>query len=254
MWGHGSGRWRAWAIAPLLVIAQPASAEPASITAVDRDREVPTKFEVRAETIEGARKAAIDSDRFQSRMLAPRAPEPSRELPQWLQAVFRAFARLLQGVLKPGLWVAGLILGALLLYVLVPDIRHAVDRWLRRRRDSRPQEVTPFEIEAARDLLAEAEALAAAGRFGEASQLLLTRSVEEIARWRPGELAPADTARAIATSSHVPPRPRSAFARLAAIVERVRWARADADARDWEEARAAWAEVVDRAGWRAAAA
>ena len=127
--------------------------------------------------------------------------------------------------------------------------RDRLDVLLLHEPDAATLAVRPFDDAVARDLLAEADALAASGRFGEAAQLLLTRSVEEISRRRPAALTPADTARAIAVLGDVPQQPRGAFATLARIVERARWARLAIGADDWSAARAAWHDIADRRGW-----
>ena len=102
----------------------------------------------------------------------------------------------------------------------------------------------------ARDLLAEADALAAAGRFGDAAHLLLGRSLEDIASRRPGLLRPALTARAIAAENDLPGGARGAFNRIVAVVEQALWARRPIDAGDWTDARASYEDFAFGPHWR----
>ena len=107
---------------------------------------------------------------------------------------------------------------------------------------------------AALALLEDADALAAAGRYGEAARLLLHRSVGEIAAsnrgGRPDWLAPSSTAREIGASPRLPWRARQAFVVIAREVERSLFALTGLVREDWERARAAYAEfaLADKAG------
>ena len=200
--------------------------------------------------IERARAAAVASGDFQTQLPGPRLAQPRRDTPRWLISLLESIGKAVAFLFKPLLWLLGAAAVAALAYVLIPAFRDWVDRWRRRRpRGATEPAFEPFDDAVARDLLAEADALAASGRFGEAAQLLLTRSVEEISRRRPAALTPADTARAIAVLGDVPPQPRGAFATLARIVERARWARLAIGADDWSAARAAWHDIADRRGW-----
>ena len=71
----------------------------------------------------------------------------------------------------------------------------------------------------ARVLLAQADALAEAGRFEEAAHLLLLKSVDDIDERRPGELRPSLTARDIARLPALPGDVRQAFGLIAGVVE-----------------------------------
>ena len=77
-------------------------------------------------------------------------------------------------------------------------------------------------------MLGEADALAAEGLYSEAARLLLYRSIEDIDDKRPDLVRPALTSRDIGALSDIPGRPRSAFARIAMMVERSLFARAAA--------------------------
>ncbi|MEQ1687933.1 MAG: hypothetical protein ABL874_05120 [Sphingopyxis sp.] len=183
----------------------------------------------------------------------PAVPRP----PEWLKAFFEWLS-------GAGQWfvygVAGLLIGAALLFVLyltVPGVREAVDRVrarFRRRPDEAAEEVWQPDEGAARNLLADADALAGQGRYGEAVHLLMGRSVEDIARRRPGVLKPALTARSIALLDDLPSPARTAFGRIAAVVERSLWARQLIAVNEWSDARTAYEDFVFGAHWRASAA
>ncbi|MEQ1725210.1 MAG: DUF4129 domain-containing protein [Sphingopyxis sp.] len=183
-------------------------------------------------------------------------PVPPRP-PEWLKAFFEWLS-------GAGQWfvygVAGLLIGAALLFVLyltVPGVREAVDRLRARfRRAAEEPEENHWQPDedAARNLLADADALASKGRYGEAVHLLMGRSVEDIARRRPGVLKPALTARAIALLGDLPLPARTAFGRIAAAVERSLWARQVIALGEWSDARAAYEDFAFGAHWRTSAA
>ena len=72
----------------------------------------------------------------------------------------------------------------------------------------------------ARQLLGEADALAAQGRYSEAAHLLLYRSIEEIDQRRPDTVRKALTSRDIAGLPALPARPAEAFGDIVRAVER----------------------------------
>ena len=93
-------------------------------------------------------------------------------------------------------------------------------------------------------LLADAERLAAAGRFAEATRLLLTRSVGELAAARPGVVEPSSTARELAALPVLPDAAREAFRIIAERVEVSLFALQHLDQSDWETARDAYARFA----------
>jgi hypothetical protein len=101
----------------------------------------------------------------------------------------------------------------------------------------------PEESEAAA-LLADADRLAAEGRFDEATRLLLRRSVDQIAAARPGLLEPSSTAREISALPALPETARSAFGTIASQVERSLFALRRLDAEEWRTAREAYARFA----------
>ncbi|MEO6717087.1 MAG: hypothetical protein ABIM50_07540 [Novosphingobium sp.] len=173
----------------------------------------------------------------------PEAPEWLKKLGQWLQSLFEPLGRAL-GVSWPVLQkvlIALAILGMLfLLWRLV------LEPLLERRRQPKAEaapEWAPVR-EHAVALLADADQLAAEGRFGEAAHLLLQRSINHIAEAQPDWLLPATTAREIAVLPSLPQRAREAFAVIAARVERSLYALRELDATDWQAARSAYADFA----------
>lgn len=106
------------------------------------------------------------------------------------------------------------------------------------------------EEKVARALLAEADAMAAEGRFEEAARLLLHRSLEDIARNRPRVLRPALTSREIGVAAGLPDRVRAAFVAMAAPVERSLFGGRSLARGDWEEARSAYGAFALPGSWK----
>lgn len=192
---------------------------------------------------------------YQLDLPAPVVDQPT-ELPQWLSALFGWMAG--DGAwLINGLFIVLMAAAALfILYLTVPAVREFIDRLLARWRtqtddDANEQTWRPDEG-AARNLLADADAMAADGRFAEAVHLLLGHSVIDIDRRRPDLLRPALTARAIALLDDLPGAARTAFAQIAAIVERSLWARQAIESSDWAAARAAYTDFAFGQHWRVA--
>jgi len=151
--------------------------------------------------------------------------------------------------------------GSLLFWVLIGVIAalilYLVARWLSRlegRTRVEPEAEADIatwrpEEKAARALLAEADAMAEAGNFGEALHLLLQRGLEDIVRRRPRLLRPALTSREIAALEALPRLVRSTFATMAAAVERSLFAGRTIGRATWEEARAAYTEFALPGSW-----
>ncbi len=173
----------------------------------------------------------------------PHVPAWLQALGRLLEAIFAPIGRLL-GLSWPTFqWVLLGLAVALVLYALW---RIFWPLWTNRR----PREDTP-EPEAwvpdraeAQALLADADRLAAEGRYAEATHLLLRRSVRQISDQRPDWLAPASTAREIAALPALPTAGRRAFSVIAERVERSLFALRDLDADDWQAARDAYAQFA----------
>lgn len=101
----------------------------------------------------------------------------------------------------------------------------------------------------AKVLLAQADALAGAGRFEEAAHLLLLKSVDDIDERRPGELRPSLTARDIARLPALPGDVRQAFGLIAGVVETSLFGGAAVAREAWARARDAYAAVAMPRAW-----
>ena len=171
----------------------------------------------------------------------PKPPEWLQQLQEWLADLLRPLGEAL-GLSWPTLkWLllALAVLGvALLAWRLIAPVLGA-----RRNEGGQEPEWTP-EREEALALLEDADALAAAGRFDEATHLLLIRSVGQIRSIRPDWLEPSSTAREIAALSALPEQARSAFALIAERVERSLFALRKLGEDDWQAARAAYADFA----------
>jgi hypothetical protein len=201
--------------------------------------------------------------------------KPPADTPEWL----RALGRWLRDVLEPVgrffrwltsfmpdapyarilLWTVIALAAALVLAMAWERVRHGA--WVLPRRWRRG---VAAAVEAAgnepgwepdatpvRAWLAEADALAAEGRFAEAIHLLLLRSVEDITRRRPQAVRPALTSRELAQAPGVPGSARALFARIAARVEASLFGGRPVDAHGWAEARAAYADFALPKAWKA---
>ncbi|MFM6931860.1 MAG: hypothetical protein ACKOUT_06410 [Novosphingobium sp.] len=177
-------------------------------------------------------------------------PKPPPEPPAWLQAIMDFLEKLLSPLGKLlGLNAAAMlwIMGGIILACVLLLVWRIVAPLIEARRVTRAAEVpddwTPDRT-AARALLEDADCLASEGRFDEATHLLLQRSVEQIARARPGLLHPATTAREIAGNRALPDRARLAFSAIAVRVERSFFALIPLGAEDWQAARTAYADFA----------
>ncbi len=184
-------------------------------------------------------------------------PQPPK-IPEWLRALFEWLSgagQPLMTALAYGLLALTLLF---ILYLTVPVVRDAVDGLIRRLRRTPPPDVAPEawrpDVAAARDRLAEADALAGAGRYAEAVHLLLEHGVDELDRLRPGLVQPAQTARAIGQLAELPAAAASAFMALARIVERGLWAQRPLGATDWQSARTDFEQFALGDHWRGATA
>ena len=196
----------------------------------------------------------VDSEGFEAahrRLLADESlqfdlpvatPDPP---PAWLEPLLR-FMRANAGVLEPLFYLMLAAFGAWLAWLAG---RALYERWRERAPSSAAAPEWRPEAAAARRLLEEADALANAGRYGEAARLLLGRSIEDIDAHRPDLVRPASTAREIGRAPAIPTPARTAFATIAAIVERSLFARRPLDAGGWGEARDAYRRFAIDGSW-----
>ncbi len=183
-------------------------------------------------------------------------PPPPRNTPEWMKTLgdaVRDFFDWLSPLGQPLLWIGGILLALLLLYLFVPAFAQWVDdiRYRRKRKAiaDEAEQVGHAEAGAARVLLAEADELAAAGRYSEAVHLLLYRSVADISDRRPGLVRPAMTSRDLAAATDLPGVARDAFSRIARAVEISLFGGRAIDAGAWQQCRDAYAEMTVPRNW-----
>jgi len=185
----------------------------------------------------------------------PPPPPPPTPPPEWLTSLFDAIGRFFDWstpAAKPLMWIAVALVALFLLYRFVPGFARWVDALrFRRRRGETDADDGAAEVEAgaARALLAEADALAEAGRFAEAVHLLLYRSVEDIEGRRPGLVRPAMTSRDLAEAHDLPPAARRAFSRIARAVEISQFGGRAVDASVWDQCRSAYTDLTIARNW-----
>ena len=185
----------------------------------------------------------------------PPPPPPPPPTPEWLKSLFYAIGDFFEWsapAAKPLMWIAVAALILFLLYHFVPAFARWVDK-LRSGRKAGDADAADHagqaEAGAARALLAEADALAAEGRFAEAVHLLLYRSVEDIDGRRPGLVKPAMTSRDLAEAEGLPSVARGAFSRIARAVEISLFGGRSIDTAAWQQCRAAYAELTVAKNW-----
>lgn len=182
---------------------------------------------------------------FSFEAVAPPPDLPS--LPQWLidflTWIAPAFTWLLWGAL--GLGIAALI------WFLGREIWSA--RWGRRAKaDALPDIQEPdYRPEPARAhaLLAEADRLAAEGRFVEAARVLLHRSIEDIEEKRPNAIRKAFTSREIEAMPALPGRARTAFSAIARAVENSWFGGQPMTGDGWSHCRKAYSDFAFPEAW-----
>lgn len=145
-------------------------------------------------------------------------------------------------------WIVIGLAAAGLLYLIVTRLAG----W-RRSGGSTVGEAEPewrMEEAPARQLLVDADALAAEGRYSEAAHLLLHRSIAEIDRRRPATVRKALTSRDIAALPTLPPSPAGAFRTIVAAVERSLFGARPLDGGDWHSCRAAYERFAFAHEWQ----
>jgi Domain of unknown function (DUF4129) len=183
----------------------------------------------------------------------PAQPVPPKP-PEWLKPLFE-FLEWLSPAFPYLFWGAVGLVVLLVLYFVLPNIAGFEWPWARGRKDGDDEaEIWRPEEGAARELLAEAEALAAAGRYAEAARLLLRRSVEDIGRRLPDFLRPSLTARDIAGADELPGNARPAFAAIARVVEVSAFGSRSVTEDAWRECREAYGRFALPASWSRTAA
>lgn len=190
--------------------------------------------------------ALRDAGDIQFAPLQPVKPPPTpswlKQVGEWLEMIFEPIGEAL-GLSWPVIEVILIALAAVLALYVLWRLLQPLLAWRRSGQTGQTEDWSP-DRRAALALLEEADRLATEGRYGEATHLLLQRSVGHIAEARPDWLHPASTAREIASLPHLPEGARRAFHTIAVRVERSLFALRDLDADDWQAARTAYAEFA----------
>jgi hypothetical protein len=169
------------------------------------------------------------------------------EVPDWLRQFFRFLAQTfgrLQPVFQFLFW-AGVVLvvGVILFFVVREIVRYRRQRETPSAHEAPPPEWQPAASRA-RALLADADRLAAQGNFAEAIHPLLFRTIDDIEEQHPRSFTPAFTSREIADLQTLPAKARTAFAQIAAVVERSFFGDRQVDAEDFRECRRAYESLA----------
>lgn len=172
------------------------------------------------------------------------------EQPDWMKP-FAEFLQALEPALKWVFWIGLAVIVGLILYAIIRELlrlRGPAARAQKAATLAEP-EWRP-ETQAALDLLAEADALAARGQHAQAAHLLLLRSVQDIEKRQPRALRVSFTTREIAALKALPEAARPAFALIGRAVERSLFGGAPVDAGDFAECRRAYEAFALPEGWR----
>ena len=186
--------------------------------------------------------------------LPPQQATLPPQMPEWLRALAEALGRGLEAIFGPlgrllGMswpafqWILVGLAGLLLAFLAWRIFGPLVARWRARAGERQAEHWMPSEADALA-LLEDADRLAGEGRFGEATHLLLRRSVKQIRDAHPDWLIPASTAREITMLPMLPEAGRRAFATIAERVERCLFALRELDVQDWTAARRAYADFA----------
>lgn len=176
---------------------------------------------------------------------------PEVRTPGWLSWIGDAL-QFIAPVLQWVFWIGLALVAALILYAIVREIlrmRAPPAKPVKPRRAA--EEQWRPDARAARDLLAEADALAAQGRYAEASHLLLLRSVQDIEKRQPRMVRVSLTTREIARLKALPDAARPAFALIGRMVERSLFGGAPVGADDFAKCRQAYEAFALPEGWKA---
>jgi hypothetical protein len=174
------------------------------------------------------------------------APVRQTETPDWLKRLLDWIGHgmvALGPAFKIIFWAGLAFAAAALLYFVVREFAR-MRGWGLRKRPAKPADLDVDWRPAAgraRTLLADADRLAAEGRFDEAVHQLLFRSVEDIDERWPNLVRPALTSRDIAAHAGLPETARMTFGGLAAVVERSFFGGAQVSAADFAACRDAYA-------------
>ena len=158
----------------------------------------------------------------------------------WLGDLLAPLLSIMEGNWIILFWICMAALAAYLGYLIIRQIR---PRPVQKPDEQAEPEWRP-DHEESLALLEDADALAAQGRFDEATRLLLQRSVGQIAASRPEWVDPSSTARELAALPRLSEAARQAFRVISEAVERSLFALKQLSREDWESARAAYAKFA----------
>jgi hypothetical protein len=197
------------------------------------------------EALARAHERLLQDHSLQFDRVSMKIPEP----PGWMRWLNEALEKL-GPVLKWAFWIALVLLVAIILFFIAREIMRLGRP---KARPDKPVVLTDGEwrpdAQAARDLLAEADALAARGLYAEAAHLLLLRSVQDIERRQPRALRVSLTTREIAALKALPEAARPAFAAIGRVVERSLFGGAPVGADDFADCRKAYEAFALPTGW-----
>ena len=172
-------------------------------------------------------------------------PDPP---PEWLAKLIEFLGGASSGI-RYFIYALAALLLLYILYRIFPAFRIWVDQRFARTSPDTEADAWQPEINRARALLEEAEALAAEGYYAEAVHLLLWRSIGIIGTRLPKLLKPSLTARDIARAPELPDDARAAFATIADVVELSLFGRRPVDREGWERCRDAYSRFAQRENW-----
>lgn len=175
-------------------------------------------------------------------------------LPEWLESLFKGIGGFF-GAAGPVFTILfwgllALVVGAII-YFIVREFTDFRFPWQKKKAGDDEDETgwTP-DTAPARALLAEADALAAQGRYGEAAHLILLRSVEDIEKRKPDILKPSSTSREIAVTQSLPEKARATFGLIARHVEASLFGGLALDADGWNQCRDAYGRFALAGEWQ----
>lgn len=210
-----------------------------------------TESATAAETLARAH-ARLLSDHAVQFAFSPAAPRPDLVEPEWMKVLGRWIGGAVTFLTPYAIDLFWMGVGAAIVAVLYLMLREIMgSRWPFRSRQTPRAKPVDWRPDAfrARALLADADRLAAEGRFDEAAHVLLFRSIDDIEDRRPRLVRPALTARDIAALEAVPPAARQAFGAIVLAVEKSLFGGLALDEDAFAEARAAYQAFAFGEGW-----
>lgn len=189
------------------------------------------------EAVAESRDRVLGGGAYQTERPQEEAPPRREQLPPWL--------------VKAILWTAGIVVAAMIAYFL---FNLALELWgsrfslLHKRNEpaaetARVETVAPAQREKEQRTLAEADALAAEGRFAEAIHLLLLVAMERLRGELGPRLAPAMTGREVLHLAALPGAAAEPLGRMVALSEIKHFGGREASAPDYRVCRADFLKI-----------